>query len=171
MPMGFPLEDFLSPVFIETGLYKGRGLRRALAAGFPKIYNIEIENEHINTIAAELPNVVESGRVTLIHGDSAVELPKLLQTIDEPCTFWLDAHWGGKRGHQGPLLAEVQAIREHGRDDHIVLIDDLRMMRYWGVDMARIKTILRKINPDYTFRKLDGCKPNDVLAAIPPRGL
>ena len=54
------------------------------------------------------------GRLTLINGDSSVELEKLLENIDEPCCFWLDAHAGASKFARGeidvPLLNELKVF-------------------------------------------------------------
>jgi hypothetical protein len=54
-----------------------------------------------------------------LHGDSAVELPKLLQSISEPCLFWLDGH-----SDKTPVMEELHAIYTHGAYKHVILIDD-----------------------------------------------
>jgi hypothetical protein len=66
MPIGFSLKNHLNPVFIETGLYRGGGVRHALAAKFPKIYSIEYEpslkrgwHGHSDILAAVPPKAEE----------------------------------------------------------------------------------------------------------------
>ena len=70
-------------------------------------------------------------RLTLINGDSAVELKNILDTLDEPACFWLDAHSGAQqyaKGHQDvPLLTELDHIKNHHVKGHIIAIDDAHL--------------------------------------------
>jgi hypothetical protein len=174
MPIGFDLKKFLNPVFIETGLWKGEGALAAIRAGFKIVYSIEIQQSSIDQtmnsgtrFGRHLAPHVKNGRVRIILGNSAEELPKLLDEMpDEQFTFWLDAH----QGHPSfPLEKELIAISQHPRKDHTILIDDLRKFDDWGFDRNVIKQRLLEINPDYEFRLLPGLVPHDVLAAIPPQ--
>jgi len=122
---------------VETGTAQGDGVAAALAAGFSTIHSVEI-----------IPAVAERARqrfagragVTIWEGDSATELPKILEALPEgPTLFWLDAHFPG--AHTGadyaaepdlerrlPLEREVALIaaaRPAARD--LVLIDDARI--------------------------------------------
>ena len=99
-------------VFIETGTLSGQGVKNALAVGFKRVYSIEL-SEYNYKVSKQ--NVGNDPRATLIFGDSSVELPKLIQTIAEPCVIWLDAHFSGGttagEGKPAPLLLELEAVR------------------------------------------------------------
>ena len=64
------------------------------------------------------------------HGDSEVALPRILDELNEPCLFWLDAHYSGGFTGKGrletPIINELNAIFEHHIKTHVVLIDDAR---------------------------------------------
>ena len=139
MPIKFGLRQFLNPVFVETGLYRGDGTRKALRAGFKKIYSIEIDRKWIRRARAQMPGHIFSGRLVLIHGGSAERMHEVTAMIDTPATFWLDAHFGGKRN---PLISELETILAHPRNDHTILIDDLRMFEKWHVDRDRVEQLL-----------------------------
>jgi hypothetical protein len=66
--------------------------------------------------------------IHLINSDSVIGLKKLLQQIDEPCCFWLDAHVGAAKYARGPkdvpLLDELEVISTHHIKNHIIAIDD-----------------------------------------------
>ncbi len=66
--------------------------------------------------------------VTLIHGDSALELPKLLASLPSTLSvlFWLDAHYSGGLTKEGPnpLAQELKAIFDSGMTGAI-LVDDM----------------------------------------------
>jgi len=70
-------------------------------------------------------------RLTLINGDSAVELKNILDNLDEPACFWLDAHSGAQQYAKGnqdvPLLTELDHIKNHHIKNHIIAIDDAHL--------------------------------------------
>tara|TARA_R110002050_G_scaffold74150_2_gene159260 strand:- start:857 stop:1528 length:672 start_codon:yes stop_codon:yes gene_type:complete len=107
-----------------------------------------------------------NNRLTLINGDSAVELKKLLETINEPICFWLDAHSGAQQYARGiedvPLLAELDLIKNHHIKDHIIAIDDAHLFGkiqynsegdvscdYSNVTFERVREKLLEINPNF----------------------
>jgi hypothetical protein len=110
-------------VFIETGTCYGTMLQACLGH-FAKLVSIEIEPHFYNRARKVFRR---QSKVTLLHGDSAKLLPKLLGTIKSPCLFWLDAHYsGGLTGRtelETPIRRELEAILSHSCR-HTVLIDD-----------------------------------------------
>jgi hypothetical protein len=65
------------------------------------------------------------------EGDSAAVLPRILDSLDQPTLFWLDAHPCSDRSVRDapvPLLAELAAIAGHRVEGHVILIDDMRLM-------------------------------------------
>jgi len=127
-------------------------------------YNIRHSDEMDNSFSKQ--GTYCGNRLTLINGDSAVELKKLLEIIDEPICFWLDAHSGAQqyaRGDQDvPLLAELDLIKNHHVKEHIIAIDDAHLFGkiqynkdgvitcdYSNVTYDRVKEKLLEINPNY----------------------
>ena len=49
MPINFNLKKYKNSVFLETGTYQGDGIKKALEAGFEKIYSIEINFQSMPT--------------------------------------------------------------------------------------------------------------------------
>ena len=109
--------------------------------------------------------------IMIFQGDSTEILPILLQSIHEPVTFWLDAHYCGN--HEGntllsahnnkpntPLLDELAIIGRHHIKTHTILIDD--MGTFGGNDL---EGMIRQINPDYRISYADGANKNDILIA------
>ena len=47
MPQPPALENYLNPIFVETGTYEGNSIKLALGAGFDKIFSIEIDPEYV----------------------------------------------------------------------------------------------------------------------------
>ncbi len=157
-------------VFIETGSYVGEGILNALLAGYDTINSIELVDEHYHYCK----NVFKyQFKVNLYKGDTVEELPPMLDKINEPATFWLDAHYsGGNTGFKGvlsPLMQELDIISKHPIKTHTIIIDDLREWKpeypAIGFGIQDIKDKILLINKDYTFTLADGYVPNDILVA------
>jgi hypothetical protein len=75
--------------------------------------------------------------------------------VPDQCLFWLDGHFSGegtaRGGEDTPIVTELNIIRSHQRNDHVILIDDARMFR--GADgyptLDHLFTLLKEINPAY----------------------
>jgi hypothetical protein len=165
MPIQFDLKKFTNPCFVETGFWKGAGVLRASRAGFKKIYSIEILEDKVRDAPKnkKIKELMDSGAFKLVHGNSRDKLPGILSELSgKKITFWLDAH---NKSKDNPLYDELKSIGEHDRDDHIILIDDIRLWDYWGVDRKRIMNLLKSINKKYKIVTMHGVKKDDVLAA------
>ncbi len=152
---------YLNRVFIETGSNYGDGIQQALDEGFKVVYSCEIDEERYLYCEQRFklnPNVF------LVNLDTLKFLTAILPTIDEPVTFWLDAHKGNGKS---PLLQELEIIRNHSIKTHTILIDDLRdwHVNKCGFNTAILKKKCLKINNQYQFVLEDGYVPNDVLVA------
>lgn len=115
---------FSLSTLVETGTYLGEMIK-ATRGTFRHIISIELD-PHLYDRAQQW--LAEPGHVTIVEGDSAVVLPRILREIARPCLFWLDAHHSGvltARGSiESPVLPELQAILSHPVAGHVVLIDD-----------------------------------------------
>lgn len=89
-----------SNIFVETGTEYGHGIETALKAGFTTVYSIELDEKFYNIAKGKFK---DNPNVHLILGSSLDELPKLLQTINEPFFLWLDAHWSCD-GYKGEMM-------------------------------------------------------------------
>ena len=165
------LLHFPNAVFVETGTYRGGGIRAALDAGYERIISIEAHPQLWKEGHAKYADLAQ---VTVIHGDSSRKLSKAIAGIDKPITFWLDAHGYGGDGSlrlDCPLPGELEAIRAHSLHSHTILIDDIHLlghsyMRNVSEDSV-IKTLL-DINPNYLLMQI--CGPSGrwrILGAIP----
>jgi len=83
---------YLPDIFIETGTFKGN-MVHAIKKEFKNIYSIELD-EILYKIAKK--RFVRNNHISIIQGDSAVQLHKILTKNDKPCLFWLDAHYSGE---------------------------------------------------------------------------
>ena len=104
-------------IFVETGTQTGAGVESALFSGFEEIHSIEIREDFYNIA---LKQFKDNPKVHLYLGDSRIELPKILEKIKEPATFWLDAH----SNTDSPILEELEMLKKHPIKNHTILIDD-----------------------------------------------
>jgi hypothetical protein len=191
MPINFNLEEIRQindcKNYFETGLWMATtdniSCRQALKCGFNKVYCIEIRKDFIELGKEVLKTDIESNRLTLINDDS-VNLDKYINNIDftEKTIFYLDAHVDNSNItnyiKKCPLFDELLAISKLDRKDHVILIDDLRIIKelypwdersYGNIDFFdEIKKLITKINEKYVFSYLNGYEPNDVLYAYVP---
>ena len=110
---------------VETGLYLGRG--SGMSLNFPRYIVIDHQQSNCDSAQAD-------GFDTRC-GDSGDLLPGVLAELDGPALIWLDAH-GVDDDFPGfpdfPLFRELAAIAicaGPNSSDHVVLIDDIEMMK------------------------------------------
>jgi hypothetical protein len=156
-------------VLVETGTCLGE-MARKCSKYFKQIWTIELSE----TLAAEAAKRLGKRRnVRVLRGESSGLLPQILTAIREPVVFWLDAHYSGgvtaKGATECPLVRELQIIAEHACHDHIILIDDVRLMG--SGDYPSLKTVCelaRRINPRYRIEVRDDilrCEPENTIAS------
>ena len=195
--MGFrnelSLQNYVSPVFFETGTFLGGGTKLALRCGFKKVITIELQEYLYNQCVMgdpsgngeDLVSEISNGTVQIYLGDSRELMWNLIEPIEDRITFWLDSHIDGGNFKPGltpdvphcPILHELETISRHKRKDHIILIDDLRIMGNshssgygwgYGIILEDIKNIILNINPLYLFKYEHGHEDNDILVAYIP---
>jgi len=165
---------YLNPVFVETGTYYGAGVQQALLAGFKDIRSVEL-SENLYKMCLEwfkkIPNI------RLYHGNSSEKLWQMIADINEPITFWLDAHYSDSSTAKGPefspIIKELDIIKRHPIKTHIILIDDIKDMGTMYFDFVTREQVIEKImtiNPDYTITYENGVHGdrifyNDILVA------
>lgn len=151
-------------VLVETGTCVGE-MARKCSKHFKQIWTIELSE----TLAAEAARRLATRRnVRVVCGESSVLLPQILAAIREPVVFWLDAHYSGgvtaKGATECPLERELQIIAEHTCHDHVILIDDVRLMGSGDYpSLERVCELARCINPRYRIEIRD-----DFLRCEPP---
>jgi hypothetical protein len=170
------LNNYKSDIFFETGTYKGGTSRIASELGFERVITVELQ-KYLYEEAKLLSNDYD---IEFHLGDSPSIIINVLSDIDENkiITFWLDAHIDPGNYIQGetpdirkcPLYDELECIKSLKRNDHIILVDDIRAFRKdngWGHDLVLSELIdkIKEINPNYTISFIDGEVENDILVA------
>lgn len=119
----FLLSEILKPEYaIESGSYLGTTTQYLVGLASKKTFSIEINKEFSEVAKKRLESDISVDRVEILDGNSASELPKILQNIDPNTSnvfAYLDAHWL----EHIPLLEEIQSLLDWG-GDFIAVIDD-----------------------------------------------
>ena len=168
MPL-YTLQKY-TDVFVETGTRTGDGVQTALNSGYSKIISIEIYEAHYQSSKnrfKHLPNV------KIVKGDSGIILGEVISDINEPMTFWLDAHLKQAEDSEigvkdYPIIEELSHIKNHPIKNHVILIDDIRCWNSIDESLMLDSVIeyIKTINPNYSIERLDGETPSDILLAI-----
>lgn len=185
MPLAFSLEALRAAhgcsVYVETGLWDcayNVSVKNALRADFAKVVSIELHAKWVEKARRLLSPFMDRGRLEVIQGDSATVDLAALVPADARAVFFLDAHLDANipeaeaATRPCPLLEELASIKTHARNDHVILVDDVRLLkqpRPWGDSMTNaldaITEAIREINPAYVISFLDGYVKGDVLCA------
>lgn len=191
MPINFDLENVRAnhgcSVYFETGLWDPRddvSCKKALQCNFDSVNCIEIREDWVELGKEVFADDIEKGRCRLIRDDStnmASHFPKD-EWSGAKVLFFLDAHVDNSNIHnyrrRCPLFEELDAISGLARKDHLILVDDLRILRNehpWGENsfqninfVEKIVEKILEINPRYEFKTLNGHVDDDVLFAYVP---
>ncbi len=117
---------FSLKILVETGTLYG-DMVEAMKEVFERIYSIELDNQ----LYEEAKKRFKAAKhIELICGDSGVEMINLMDKIDEPALFWLDAHYSGgvtaKGENDTPIYNELSNILNAPDRGHVIIIDDAR---------------------------------------------
>jgi hypothetical protein len=155
---------FNLPVLVETGTFQGE-MVRAVRSAFREIYTIELGQ----TLCAEAQRVFGPfPHIHVLQGDSAKVLRDVLSRIEEPCLFWLDAHYSGEGTTIGdretPVLDELDIIFSHTISNHVILIDDARRFDDQSAypALAKLEASVNERRPGWI------CKVQDDIIRIHP---
>jgi len=187
MPINFDLENLRKKYncinYFETGLWDPRtnvSSKQALRYGFDKVYCIEIRKDWVELGQQIFNEEIEKGRYNLYLDDSTNMIKYLTgDDFNNKTMFFLDAHVDNGNIHnykkRCPLFDELSAIASLERKDHIIMIDDLRIIKsafpwgetsYGNIDfLEQIKKKILSINENYKFSTLNGQVDDDVLIA------
>lgn len=136
--------------FVETGTYYG-DMVEAMRDHFSRLFSIELGEELYEKARKRF---VGQKKIEIIHGDSGVELGKLLPRLDRPALFWLDGHYSAGVTARGetdtPIYEELTHILSSQQSGHVVVIDDARC---FGVEpgyptISELSSFIRARRPD-----------------------
>ncbi|KKN85755.1 hypothetical protein LCGC14_0275600 [marine sediment metagenome] len=113
-------EDLFGSVsFVETGTRHGSGVTWASINGFYPCYTIDILDREPK---GQFLDHIRDGGIFYHIGNSPNVLRGLIEWIDDPAIFWLDAH--GPKDVGTPVLEEIEIILDWGKQAFI-FIDDI----------------------------------------------
>ena len=120
-------------VFVESGTYFSDMLE-AMKADFDRIYSVELSRDlHEKAIT----RFQGRNNIELIHGDSSIELERIMAKINQPALFWLDGHYSAGVTARGakdtPIYEELRHILNASERGHVIIVDDARC---FGTDPA-----------------------------------
>lgn len=146
---------------IETGTYRG-DMTAEFAQIFDCVHTIELSEKWYQFSADRLQRF---SNVNCHQGDSASVIGGIIQNINAPVLFYLDAHFAGGDTAFGekevPLIEEVEILVKRHQQD-IVVIDDLRLIGSSGKSGIEGDTMYPVMEYDWTsislgsIRKLIG---------------
>lgn len=171
-------------IYLETGLYKlneNSSIKKALSCDFNRVYSIELEKKWIDYASPQLMDYINQNKCCLIHDDSANLEKYIINNSDfenKKAIFFLDAHVDNTDIHtphlfKCPVIAELNAISKLKRNDHIICVDDIRIIKGsspWGETAFNnyydemLKQI-KNINENYKIDFIQGVVEKDLLIA------
>jgi hypothetical protein len=138
---------------IETGTYYGEMIA-AVANRFRRIYSIEL-NPQLARLAQE--RFRGKSHVSIIQGDSQSVVPRLVQQMNEPCLWWLDAGycgWVGEIGNPNRLGTEFTSILSDQRFPHVIVMDDADGINGEG-GSPTLAELVASIEANYPSRRVE----------------
>ena len=151
--------------FVETGTYKG-DMTAVAARHFSRVYSIELQDGFYQDAVKRFS---DNPQVSIFKGDSAKVLAKVLERINEPAVFWLDAHGGKKAKNEdgtdqaAPVREEVELILAHPlAHKHVILVDDVHTFikgTKWGIgvwaDLEELRRVWQTEHKDWAWQVKD----------------
>ena len=111
-------------IFVETGTLYGDTIA-AMMDSFDHLFSIELSRKYYEISKKRFAG---KDKVSIIHGDSGIEIEKVLEKIDLPALFWLDGHYSSGDTARGdkdtPILEELTHIFNTQQKGHVIIIDD-----------------------------------------------
>jgi len=148
---------------VETGTYYGE-MVAAMRRRFDEIYSVEFDSVLAHRAQKKFsrwPNI------HILQGDSQRVVPELLQSLDQPALFWLDAGyygWAGLQGNKQRLTSELEAVLGHRIQNHVILMDDARGLN--GQNGApTVEQLKQRIEAEFTGRSVE--VKHDILRITP----
>jgi hypothetical protein len=146
-------ERYGPQVLVETGTYYGE-MVAAMKRRFKAIYSVEYDHQ---LAQRAIKKFARYPHIHVLEGDSQQVVPELLNRINEPALFWLDAGyygWAGLQGDKQRLTAELGAILRDPGNKHVILMDDARGLN--GQNGApTIAQLQQRIESEFPGRRVE----------------
>jgi hypothetical protein len=114
-------------IFVEAGTYKG-GTTAFFMPHVDQVISVEL---HDGLFAAAEQRFAKHPNVTLIHGDSLIEIPKIVANCSAPPLVYLDGHFSGRGTAEGqemePAESTLRRLADVTPAGTTIVIDDLRL--------------------------------------------
>jgi hypothetical protein len=120
------LRSYKLGLVVETGTFLGD------TAAFLSDHGCDVITIELDPKLAALARLRFRGNrhVQLIEGDSGTRLPAVVQGLERPALFYLDAHYSGPGTGRGaietPISAEIDFVLQRALAGSVVAIDDAR---------------------------------------------
>ena len=190
MPIRFDLEKLEKPVNAlitsETGLFNPQcevSLKEQLGPDLRRYIQLKFVRNRFDNGFKIFKKQIDEGRCQIYHDDSSI-MSKYLNgpEFKNKTLFFLAAHVDSDNithyKKKCPLFDELEAISKLDRKDHVICVDDVRILKQafpWGETsygdldfLEQIKEKILTINTNYKFNFLKGHVPEDVLIAYIP---
>lgn len=148
---------------VETGTYLGKMIN-AQKENFKKIMSIEIDKKfHEDAIE----KFKFDKHISFYLGDSGKLMKQIVDALQGPAVFWLDAHYNSKSTAQldkeCPIYEEMDAIFGQTKFDHVLMIDDARLFvgKKDYPTIQELEKYLKTKRPDYKLEV-----KNDIIRIV-----
>jgi hypothetical protein len=156
-------ERYALRTLVETGTYYGE-MVAAMRRRFDQIYSVEFDSVLAHRAQKKFSRWPH---IHILQGDSQRVVPELLQSLDQPALFWLDAGyygWAGLQGNKQRLTSELEAVLGHRIQNHVILMDDARGLN--GQNGApTVEQLKQRIEAEFTGRSVE--VKHDILRITP----
>lgn len=129
---------------VETGTWHGDSTLWA-AEYFDLVYTVELDPDFYTDCLDRFEHI---DNIMAFCGDTRDRLPLIINKLTEPTLFFLDAHWTGEAGTHDeiamcPAVDEIEIINKLCKVEHVIIVDDVRMMKGRWCDKKEIERVLR----------------------------
>lgn len=186
------VRQFKLKTIVETGAWSCHSTRafRQILPAPGRVITIDGTTEHLTEeFGSNALAEIKGLGIEFIVGDSAKELPPLLNKIEHPALFYLDAH-GGNLPNTNPLKEEILAIaaNKKSRGNCVIAIHDFQVPgKPWGynwvsfdgaeggpLSIAVVEPWLKAAFPNgfthHYNEQADGCQRGIVyIEPLPPK--
>ena len=152
---------------VETGTYYGE-MVAAMRRRFDQIYSVEFDSVLAHRAQKKFSRWPH---IHILEGDSQRVVPELLQSLDQPALFWLDAGyygWAGLQSDKQRLTSELEAVLVHRIQNHVILMDDARGLN--GENGApTVEQLKQRIESEFPGRLVE--VKHDILRITPGKAI